>query len=129
MTSVISGDKKMQELVSNPQGAGVNAPNVKLGPRQIWALKLLEEEGGAMMLYKDSTGGDKLLLSLEDIYERQTKSPVYAPYNTRRIIGSLEKKGLVEVRDVECPYHPGRMKKFVFLTLRGRHALWALSEK
>ncbi|MEM0065285.1 MAG: hypothetical protein QXM10_09105 [Metallosphaera sp.] len=78
------------------------------------------------MLYKDNTAGDKLLLSLEDLYEGQTASPIHAPYNTRRIVGSLERKGLVEVRDVECPYHPGRMKKFVFLTLRGRHALETL---
>ncbi|MEM0040809.1 MAG: hypothetical protein QXY20_09485 [Thermofilum sp.] len=114
----------MQNITQNPTGAGVNAP--KLGPRQIWALKTLYEKRG-LYLYRDE---GLIPLTLEELYMWDTKSHMWAPYNVTRIVRSLQKKGLVEVKRYPCPNpdHGGRLKKFVFVTPEGEKALRALQK-
>ncbi|MEM3301747.1 MAG: hypothetical protein QXX23_07340 [Thermoplasmata archaeon] len=78
------------------------------------------------MLYRDKKS---IFPSFEEGYSAVTRSSVWAAHNVARIIYSLQSKGLVEIRELPCPFHPTHKKLFVFLTPEGRQALWALQEK
>ncbi|MEM0198629.1 MAG: hypothetical protein QXK13_06890 [Fervidicoccaceae archaeon] len=119
------GDKKMQTTQPNPVGAGVNAPNIsRLGPRQIWALELIQEEGGKAPLYGDGHEANGLYENYRcrGGKERRRK-------NVWRLVLSLRDRGLVEIKSVPCPEHPRYNKVFIFLTEEGLKALDSIQDK
>ncbi|MFH7836518.1 MAG: hypothetical protein QXL51_07965 [Candidatus Aenigmatarchaeota archaeon] len=118
-----NSEKKMAQIqIQTPNGAGGKAAsNVKLGPRQKWVLALLFDQK-ELFLYEDKSGG----WSLEEAYRARTRSAIYAPYNMARVAYGLEKKGLVEIKYLPCPFHHNHKKKFVSLTPEGERVALTL---
>ncbi|MEM4067288.1 MAG: hypothetical protein QXV17_10575 [Candidatus Micrarchaeaceae archaeon] len=76
------------------------------------------------MLFAD--GPESPVPSLQDLYEAGAEPSLYTPYDIAKIIRKLQRKGLVEVKSLPCPYHKKRKKKFALLTEKGLMTLDAL---
>ncbi|MEM4048874.1 MAG: hypothetical protein QW750_06305 [Zestosphaera sp.] len=112
----------MSEQEQTP-GAGDKIA-IKLGPRQKSILEILAAFEGRLMLFND--GPESPVPSLQDLYDAGTEPSVYTPYDVAKIVRKLQKKGLVEVKSLPCPYHKKRKKKFALLTEKGLMTLDAL---
>ncbi|MCW1302627.1 MAG: hypothetical protein QXX36_03305 [Candidatus Rehaiarchaeum fermentans] len=95
----------------------------RLGPVQIQVIQALERAGGKLPFHEHEGEDDAI-----DNYTRTTLSVYYTTLKAYRVVRSLEKRGLAELRREDCTYHKGRVKMYVYLTEKGKKLAGILSE-
>ena len=96
----------------------------KLGYLQVKVLKLIAASGGKIFMHHDTDSDEP---AISDIVKGCCSHKRKA-WNTKRVSLSLQKWGLVEIAEEECPNHKGRIKEFVYLTPKGYKLLEIINQ-